>query len=68
LEAFEYLLQKPDATSALQRDALQRLIRLYEGWDKTAPDTGKDVAAGKWGQKLEAFDRQRPEEKIAISR
>ncbi len=48
------LQESPSADEKYQRDALERLTRLYEAWDKPA-----ELAA--WRQKLEAFDNEKPE-------
>ena len=38
-----------------KRDALARLVRLYEAWDAAAPNTGKAAEAAKWKQASAAF-------------
>jgi len=41
------------------REALERLVALYETWDKVAPNTGKADQGAGWREKIEAFDAVR---------
>jgi hypothetical protein len=49
LEGHEQL-QKPSAVEKYKRDALARMVRLYEAWNK--PDKRSE-----WQQRLELFDK-----------
>ena len=40
-----------------RRDALVRIIRLYEAWDAAAPGTGQTAKAAQWHEALADFDR-----------
>jgi len=55
LEGNEQLQQSKSVDREFQRDALERLVRLYEAWHEIAPHTGKAEQAQVWKHKLEAF-------------
>jgi eukaryotic-like serine/threonine-protein kinase len=61
LEADHALQQssKPDAT--VKRDSIERLMRLYEAWDREAPNTGNSANAREWRKKLEEFRTKEPD-------
>jgi hypothetical protein len=61
LEADHALQQssKPDAT--VKRDSIERLMRLYEAWDREAPNTGNSAKAREWRKKLEEFRTKEPD-------
>ena len=48
-------LQSKSADRTMIRDALERVVRLYQSWDAVAPDSGKAAQAEEWKKKLEAF-------------
>jgi serine/threonine-protein kinase len=37
------------------KEAIERLVQLYEAWDKDAPNTGKAASAAKWRKEQDAF-------------
>jgi hypothetical protein len=55
-------LLKAAAAVEYKRDALQRLVRLYEAWDALAPNTGKAAQATEWRRKLEALSQAASQE------
>jgi tetratricopeptide (TPR) repeat protein len=63
LESSAALQDSRSADPRLQRDALDRLARLYKAWDAAAPGQGKAAQAAQWKQALAAFQQsaaQRP--------
>jgi tetratricopeptide (TPR) repeat protein len=56
LEGNEALQRSKSADRKYKRDALERLVHLYEAWDELAPNTGKSTQAAKWKTKLADFD------------
>jgi tetratricopeptide (TPR) repeat protein/tRNA A-37 threonylcarbamoyl transferase component Bud32 len=48
------LQQSKSAEPRLKREALERLVRLYEAWDAIAPNSGKSARAEEWKKMLEA--------------
>src|SRR5439155_15117931 len=60
VEAEALLLEGNDGlqqskSAEYKRDALERLVRLYEAWETSVPNTGKPGQAQEWRAKLEAF-------------
>ncbi len=53
IEGYKGLKASPETPTAKACAALERLVKLYEAWDK--PDE-----AAKWRAKVEEFDRQHP--------
>ncbi len=58
VEAGEWLIQNPDripqqSRAARVREALERIVRLYESWDAVLPDNDKADQAAEWRAKLE---------------
>jgi len=56
-EAADYAQNNPDAGRTLRRDTFQRLVRFYEAWDRSAPNTGKSSRAADWKKKLEELNQ-----------
>ena len=51
-------LQKGSGASVrVRRDALERLVRLYEAWDAAAPNTGKATRTTEWKQAWLIFEQ-----------
>ncbi len=44
----------------VEREAVERLVRLYAAWDSAAPNTGKAAEAAAWRTALAEVDRSRP--------
>jgi len=55
LEGNQRLQQSNSADRKYKRDALERLVRLYDSWEVFAPNTGKSWQAQEWREKLDAF-------------
>ena len=58
LEGNERLQRSGSADRKYKRDALERLVRLYEAWEAAAPNTGKTAQAEEGRRKLKAFDAE----------
>jgi eukaryotic-like serine/threonine-protein kinase len=65
LEGHQGLQENQSANDRQQRDALTRLVRLYEAWDELAPNTGRAARAADWKRRLAAFDTPPAERKAA---
>jgi tetratricopeptide (TPR) repeat protein/tRNA A-37 threonylcarbamoyl transferase component Bud32 len=59
LESNERLQRSKSAERKYKRDALERLVRLYQAWDSASPNTGKVPQAEEWNTKLEALRAER---------
>ncbi len=57
--AFERM-DPPPREATRKRDALERVVRLYESWDVIEPAKGHDAKAEEWRRRLEEYDRARP--------
>ncbi|MHC5023139.1 MAG: tetratricopeptide repeat protein [Planctomycetota bacterium] len=62
VESAEWLVQNSDQIPEgirpkRIREALERLVRLYETWDTIAPDSGKAEQAARWQAELEKLPR-----------
>jgi hypothetical protein len=55
LEGNERLQRSQSADRKYKREALERLVRLYEAWETSASNTGKSAQAREWRRTLEAF-------------
>ncbi len=55
LESAGKLKQDKSSDRRLTRDAIDRLVRLYQSWDMIAPGSGKSAQAEAWKKKLDAF-------------
>jgi tetratricopeptide (TPR) repeat protein len=54
VESYAALQKNDTADPRLRRDALERLVRLYEAWEAAAPGQGKAAHAEQWRQALAA--------------
>jgi hypothetical protein len=52
LESEAQLRDDPIAHANFKRDAIERLVRLYEAWSLAAPAAGKAESAATWKQRL----------------
>lgn len=52
LESEELLRENPAVHSNWKRDAVERLVRLYQVWNEAAPESGKLDLAAQWKQRL----------------
>jgi len=59
-EARKFLECDFEGESSLRQRGLQRLIALYEAWDKAAPNTGKSAEAAGCRKYLEELEKARP--------
>ena len=59
LESEQRLRSDTTVEPAFQRDALERLVRLYESWNAAAPDAGAAAKAENWRQKLSTLQNER---------
>jgi tetratricopeptide (TPR) repeat protein len=57
LESSRVLQASRSLSGPPQRQALERLVRLYEAWDAATPGQGKAVQAGQWKHALAAFQQ-----------
>ena len=57
LEAWQIAPPGRSAPPALQRSILNSFVRLYEAWEKVAPNTGQAAQAAEWKKKLAEFDQ-----------
>ncbi len=57
-EAATYVQKNLGDNAMLQRDAYQRLVRFYEAWDRSAPNSGKADQVAEWRKKLEALNQR----------
>ena len=48
----------PEATDLRKREALERIVKLYEAWHAAEPDSGHDADAAEWRGQLEEKRRQ----------
>jgi eukaryotic-like serine/threonine-protein kinase len=55
LEAGERLRDDPSVEPAFKRDALRRLVRLYESWNSALPNSDMAQKAAEWRQQLASF-------------
>jgi tetratricopeptide (TPR) repeat protein len=55
LEAQYRLRDDPGVEPAFKRDAIERLVRLYEAWNSAVPNGGTAQKAADWRQQLTAF-------------
>jgi serine/threonine protein kinase len=55
LDGNNQLQRSPYPGRKSKRDALERLVRLYEAWENTVPNSGKAAQAQNWRRKLEAL-------------
>jgi serine/threonine protein kinase/tetratricopeptide (TPR) repeat protein len=55
---WEYLQGQATANRSFKRAALDRLVRFYEAWDRSAPNTGKASQAVHWRKQLDAVGVQ----------
>ncbi len=67
LEGNDRLQQSKSAGIKYQRDALTRLVRLYETWDELLPGKDKASQATAWNKKLSEFDNANAEKKPAVT-
>ena len=67
LEGNERLQQSKSAGIKYQRDALVRLVRLYETWDELIPEKDMAAQATGWKKKLSEFDNAGTEGKPAAT-
>jgi hypothetical protein len=55
----------PEPTHTLgtnrKREALERIVELYEAWDAAEAEKGYDAKAAEWRAKLAEFDRTTPQ-------
>lgn len=56
LRAADRFLKHLAAQPTLRREAIQRLVRFYEAWDRAAPNAGKAAEALEWRRKLDALN------------
>ena len=52
LEGYEGMQDHPDAPDERKREALERIVNLYEAWHAAEPDAGYDAQAAEWRAKL----------------
>ena len=57
LDAGERLRDDPSVEPAFKRDAIQRLVRLYEAWNSAVPNGGMAQKAAEWRQQLASFEK-----------
>jgi tetratricopeptide (TPR) repeat protein len=55
LEAQDRLHNDPGIDPAFKRDAIERLVRLYEAWNGVVPNRGMAQKATEWRQQLASF-------------
>ena len=67
LEAWKIAQPGRSAPPDLQRTILDSFVRLYEAWEKVAPNTGKAAQAAEWKKKLAEFDQAAAAKKPAPS-
>ena len=65
LESEEQLQDDPAVHPNFKRDAINRLVRLYEVWNGAAPNTGKAEKATQWRISLASFDKAEAGKKTA---
>ena len=53
LEAYERI-QPPPSFAIRKREALERIVKLYEAWDTAEPGNGHAAKAAEWRAKLPA--------------
>ena len=63
LEGYQRLPSGLLAGLKLKRDALKRLVRLYEKWNEQEPDQRRAEKAAEWRQQLTDFDKSTPNTK-----
>jgi tetratricopeptide (TPR) repeat protein len=68
LESQERLQNDPVVRPEFKRDAINRLVRLYDVWNDAAPSTGKSEKATQWRLKLASFDKAEAERKAVASK
>ena len=56
LEGYEGMNDHTDAPEDRKREALERIVNLYETWRAVEPETGYDAQAAEWGAKLNSID------------
>jgi tetratricopeptide (TPR) repeat protein len=54
-EAHEILMSAVGATAEHRREALSRLVDLYDAWHAAAPGAGHDLSADHWREELRAW-------------
>ena len=52
LEGYEGMKDNPEAPDERKREALERIIKLYEAWDAAEPGQGYADQAAEWRAKL----------------
>ena len=68
LESGAQLQDDPVVHTNYKRDAISRLVRLYEVWNDAAPNTGKLERASEWRENLTSFDKAVAEKKAAAKK
>ena len=56
LESQEGLKDRTDVRPSQKRDALERIIKLYESWDAAEPGKGYDAKAAEWRRTSHSAD------------
>ena len=67
LESNDRLHQSKSVASKYKRDAISRLVRLYEAWETVMPGNGKAAQAVTWKEKMAEFDDGKAEKKPAAT-
>lgn len=52
LDAQESLAAAPETPAGVRRKAIQRLVDLYEAWERASPGQGKMAEAARWRERL----------------
>lgn len=52
LEGYERMKDHPEASNVRKREALERIVKLYDAWNEAEPDAGYDAKAAAWLAKL----------------
>jgi len=68
LEGEAGIASDPRVHSNFKRDAMNRLVRLYEVWNRATPGTGKLEKTDQWRMKLASFEKDETERKALVSK
>jgi serine/threonine protein kinase/tetratricopeptide (TPR) repeat protein len=56
VDGYAQMTRDPQVLKSRQREALDRIIRLYAAWNKAVPSRGYDQKSAEWRAKLEAWE------------
>ena len=62
LEGYAGLKDNPSASDIRKREALERIVELYDAWQAAEPDAGHDAKAAEWRAKLPPEPTSQPAE------